>query len=185
MHVPSNPLEITRLPPYTPIRFGLSVGPLHVRGPDGMIPTHALVGYKYLEKLLTIPQLPIRLLPFAGMPYGFLATNPDWTKVSDAFMNDTILGNEYVNVICGWGSVFQPSLTQGVYNVAITVAWPRPPKPLECESLSKYDWICCPNMSDVKALRDLDLPAMYLPINEEKLAYFFKEHYLTKEKSYV
>ncbi len=176
--------------PYRPIRFCLPTTKLRVNN----YATHALVGYLYLEALLSFKDLLVRPLPYQGMPYGFLDTDPDWSKLASAFYNPAPLGDDFINVVCGFGSIFTPSVTQGVYNIAITVSWPRLPKGGEIDTLHAYDWVCCPQSKDVKAFKEIGVEAKFLPLPmkdtesyvmaRDLLYAFVTEGYKTKEKSW-
>lgn len=161
-----------------PIRFALGVGPLRVG--DG-IATHALVAHKYLTALKSVGML-VRALPFNGMPYGLLNTNPDWSPLKSLFFDEASLldkeGNNgfegrFINMVCGFGSVFSGMLTTGAVNVAIIVSWPRVPDAWETNVLSEYDVVVCPNASDVAAIsKATRLKPEVLPINPLHLKTF-------------
>lgn len=156
-----------------PIRFGLITTKLWNEFDGAKIPTHSLVGYKYLE-CLSKTELFVRALPFRGMPYGLLQEDENWSQIKHLFLDERPLGDSFTNVVCGWGGIFQSMITAGCHNVAITVAWPRVPDPYEIGILNNYDVVCCPNMRDFQALREAGIKNLeQLPIHAESLVRFF------------
>ena len=165
-----------------PIRFALGIGPLRVG--DGLA-THALVSHKYLTALKATG-LAVRALPFNGMPYGLLHTNPDWSPLKDLFFNEATLLDKtgtsgfegrFINMVCGFGSIFSGMLTTNAVNVAIIVSWPRVPNEWETNVLSEYDAVVCPNMSDVAAITAATrLKPTLLPINPLHLKTFVERY---------
>lgn len=165
-----------------PIRFSLTTTKLWNEVDGKKIPTHSLVGYKYLE-CLEKTGLFVRALPFRGMPYGLFQDDENWAKLKHFFLDDRPLGDAFTNVVCGWGSFFQSMITTGCHNIAITVAWPRVPSPYEIDILNNYDVVCCPNMSDFTALKGAGVANLeQLPIHADSLIRFFDQYLPTLHK---
>jgi hypothetical protein len=60
--------------------------------------------------------------------------------------------------------------TIGVPNIAVTLAWPKPPEDHEIRALAQYDAVFAPTAEDALALRALGVLAMHIPPDTDQLA---------------